>query len=58
MAMNPFKVLQDRRRAAARRKRIRELERDPNLKTAVREALESERRDEGVRFDDLKRTHG
>jgi hypothetical protein len=33
--MNPFKVLQGRRRTAARRKRVRQLERDPKIQAAV-----------------------
>ena len=44
-----------KRTIAARRKRVAELERDPVFMAAVREGLESERRGEGVRFEDLKR---
>jgi hypothetical protein len=47
-----------RRKIAARRRRVAELERDPSVVAAVREALESARRGEGVRFEDLKRTRG
>jgi len=58
MTMNPIRALQDRRRRAARRKRVRELERDPRIMAAVRQALEAERRGEGVRFDDVRRGRG
>jgi hypothetical protein len=58
MAMKQTKTSQARSRTAARRKRVRALERDPAIRAAVREALESERRGEGVRIDDLKRTRG
>jgi hypothetical protein len=44
-----------RRVIAARKRRITELERDPVVMAAVREALESERLGQGVRFEDLKR---
>lgn len=47
-----------RRKIAARRQRVAELERDPAVIAAVREALESERRGEGVRFEDLKPKNG
>ncbi|TAK67692.1 MAG: hypothetical protein EPO22_02660 [Dehalococcoidia bacterium] len=47
-----------RRKIAARRRRVAELERNPAVTAAVRAALESERRGEGVRFEDLKPKHG
>ncbi len=47
-----------KRTIAARKKRVAELERDPAMIAAIREALESERRGEGVRFEDLKRSNG
>jgi hypothetical protein len=43
------------RKIAARRRRIAELERDPEFMAAVRAGLESERLGKGVRFEDLKR---
>lgn len=46
-----------RRVIAARKRRIAQLERDPNFMAAVREGLESERLGKGVRFEDLKRRH-
>jgi hypothetical protein len=46
-----------RRDAASRRaRRVAELQKDPAIKAAVREGLESERLGKGVRFEDLKRT--
>jgi hypothetical protein len=44
-----------RRVIAARRRRIAQLERDPEFMAAAREGLESERQGKGVRFEDLKR---
>jgi hypothetical protein len=44
-----------RRVIGARRRRIAKLERDPVMMAAVREALESERLGQGVRFEELKR---
>lgn len=46
-----------KRTIAARKKRVADLERDPAMIAAIREALESERRGEGVRFEDLKRSN-
>lgn len=46
-----------RRDGAGRRaRRVAELQKEPAMKAAVREGLESERSGKGVRFEDLKRT--
>jgi len=47
-----------RRKVAARRRRVAELERDPAVIAAVRAGLESERLGQGVRFEDLKPKNG
>ncbi len=54
----PKNVPASRRKIAARRRRIAELERDPAVMAAVREGLESERLGQGVRFEDLKPKNG
>jgi hypothetical protein len=44
-----------RRVIAARQRRVKQLERDPEFMAAVREGLESQRLGKGIRFEDLKR---
>ncbi len=44
-----------RRVIAARRRRVAQLERDPNFMAAAREGLESARLGLGVRWEDLTR---
>ena len=47
-----------RRVIAGRRRRVAELERDPTVQAAIRDALESERLGQGVRHQDLKPKNG
>ena len=54
----PKNVPVSRRKIAARRRRVAELERDPAVMAAVQAGLESERLGHGVRFKDLKPKNG